>query len=73
LMLYIYFVYLVLKMTSKLPDVLTEQEIAQIVKNVKIIRIQINQIMFRLEGITQSKFLEEHNKMWEEAHLTMKK
>jgi len=60
-------------MTSKLPDVLTEQEIAQIVKNVKIIRIQINQIMFRLEGITQSKFLEEHNKMWEEAHLTMKK
>ena len=60
-------------MTSKLPDVLTEQEVAQIVNNVKQIRVQVNQIMFKLEGTAKSRFIEQYNEMWETARIPMKK
>ena len=56
-------------MSSKLPDVLTEQEIAQIVKKVKDIRIAVNQILWQLEPKEHKEtYLDEYNDMWDLAH-----
>ena len=66
-------------MSSKLPDVLTEQEIAQIVNNVtneeilegfRQIRVIANKILFKAEPVKHKKtLLDEHNEMWKEAEI----